>query len=139
MDIKAWLAEADEQNGDYDDTEDDREGDVAEFEFVIVFNEIGVDFEVGKGDNRQNKRELRDADAGRAESIDNQPAMSEPGDFGEDKAKNERDIGRIVAVSLDEDVMRGGVADNKFADNEDGRVGNRSENASGSTTNQNCD
>jgi len=78
-----------------------------------------VNLEISVRKNSKNNGELREAEATRAESVDNEPRVGEPSDFGENEAYNEGDISRILFVALDEDVVRGGETDKKFGCNED--------------------
>ena len=81
---------------------------------------------------------MGDTDASRADRVDDEPGVGEPGDFGTNQAENERDQGTILAIALDEDVIRGGVADNEGRDHEDDRVGDSGEDRGRSRADQDC-
>ncbi len=78
-----------------------------------------VNLEIGVRKDGKDNGELREAKAARAESVDNEPRVGEPGDFGENEAYDEGDISRIFLVALDEDVIRGGETDEELGRNED--------------------
>ncbi len=90
-----------------------------------------VNLEISVRKNSKNNGELREAEAARAESVDNEPRVGEPSDFGENEAYNEGDISRVLLVALDEDVVRGGETDEKFGGDEDDRIGDGGEDGGG--------
>lgn len=56
---------------------------------------------VDKRKEREDDGELRDANASGAISIDDDPEMAEPGDFGENEATDESGKGMLLVVALD--------------------------------------
>lgn len=78
-----------------------------------------VNLEISIRKNGKNNGELGQTEAARAESVDNEPRVGEPSDFGENEAYNEGDISRILFVALDEDVVRGGKTDEELGRDED--------------------
>lgn len=54
-----------------------------------MFGCFGVDAEIGVSDNCEDKTKLRETDTGIADSIKDEPAMGEPGNFGKDEAADE--------------------------------------------------
>ena len=102
-----------------------------EFKLAAGFGTGVANLEVGVGENGKDDAELRDADAGRAESIDDEPGMGNPGDFRKYETAGHGDETGIVFAILDEEVVRGGIADNETSNDEDGGIGNSGENCCG--------
>lgn len=131
MNVEARLAKANNENSDDDEAEDDGEGDVAEVELAATTGDLAIDFKKGEGGDGENEGELRNADAGIGDGIDNEPSMGEPGDFREDEAADDRDKGVFLVGGLDEDVVSGGETDDKLGDDEDPGIGEGGEDAGG--------
>ncbi len=77
------MTKTNNQDGDYDKAEDDRDGDISEFDFAVVGGGFVEELEIGVGEDGEDDGELREAKAAGAEGINNEPGMREPGDFRE--------------------------------------------------------
>lgn len=104
------------------------------FELAAGFGADVANLKIGICDDGEDDAKLGDADAGRTESVDDEPSVRNPGNFGEDETAGHRNETGILFAVLDEEVIRSGVADNKTSDDKDGRIGNRSKNCGGRGT-----
>lgn len=129
MNIKAWLTKANQEHNNDDKAEDDRQSDVFELEFATVFGDGVINLEESEGEDSEDEGELRDAEPGRADGIDNQPGMGKPRDFSEEKPAGHSHEGVILFGALDENVVGSGKANHKFGEDERPRIANGSKNA----------
>lgn len=83
-----------------------------------------IELEIGVREDGEDDGELGKTEAAGAESINDKPRVGEPGDFREDETSSEGDVGRVFFVALDEDMVRGGEADEELGGNDDDWVGN---------------
>ena len=72
-----------------------------EVDFAVMFDaglENAVSYEI---DNGKNNGDLGDDDTGSAKSIDNEPAITKPGDFCGNEAGSQSKQAKFVFVALD--------------------------------------
>ncbi len=101
------------------------------FELAASFGADVANLKIGICDDGEDDAELGDADAGRTESVDDEPSVRNPSNFGEDEATGHRNETGVFLAVLDEEVIRSGVTDNETGDDKDGRIGNCGKNRSG--------
>ena len=139
MNVKARLAKANQKYHDDDEAKNNGQSDVLELELAAVLGDGAINLEKGEREDRKNDGELRDTESGRTDCIDNEPGMSKPGDFGEEKAKSHGHESVILLGALDEDMVGGGKADYELGEDENPGFANGGENTGGGSTEEDSD
>lgn len=136
--VKYWFGETDDDDGEDNDTKDERSGDFFKLKAAIALFNGAINSFGHESKDGENNSKLGDNDAKVHESIDDEPGVTEESDFCEHGAEDK--CGKTVVVHvvvLGKDVASGTVADDKLEQCDNNGIDVRGEDTDGGRADEN--